>query len=488
MARHLIAAAVLVALAQPAQAQDRPTVFLHGFNSSAASWAATASRLQSRLQIAASIPELPWQLPYDAQANQLQALATGAGAPPNMVLVGHSNGGLVARQLSTKRPVGGIVTLGSPHQGAPLAATIQGVTQQYALVGQKLGQLLYMLGASNGTNRFTGLWNSPGMAPVRTAITTLGVALYYTVASIEQTIYPVVTAPVLRDMTPGSPVLTSLNSAGNLAREHVAVPARVGLVFAAREWWVGAPFVAGAPQLQYSGDRAVRDGIHYLTLIANYFTPPNVLPTDLAALSIRYQAQSIISDLLVFNSSWCGATTGHYDCSVSTDGVVPTESQFFPGDAANIGYYGPAHVNEKNESENYLFDALTQRVGLVARGASSGPPVHGAPPSTLTAGERLYPDTEVRSTNGAYALRYQSDGNLVLYGPSGAIWDSGTGGRGALYCEMQPDGNLVIYHADGSEPWASDTGGLPGAELRVQDDGYIVIYDAGNNVPWWAPQ
>ena len=53
MARLLIAALVLLAASsRPAAAQDRVTVFLHGFNSNGASWYATASRLGARLRIA----------------------------------------------------------------------------------------------------------------------------------------------------------------------------------------------------------------------------------------------------------------------------------------------------------------------------------------------------------------------------------------------------------------------------------------------------
>jgi pimeloyl-ACP methyl ester carboxylesterase len=488
--RILAAFFLLIVAAQPAGAQDRVTVFLHGFNSDVASWHDTASRLAARLQIVSHVPSLPWHLPFDTQATQLHHEANAAGAPPNAVVVGHSNGGLVARQLSTKRALGGIVTLGSPHRGAPLARNIHGVTQHYLFTGQKLGLLLYMLGASHGTNQFTGIWFSPGLAPLRAAIATLGLALSYTVGTIEGSIGPIVTAPVLADMTPGSPVLNALNSAGNTARESVAVPHRVGLVFAARDWWVGAPFVAGAPHLQYWGHASVATAIVFLGYIEAYFNYPNFLPHDPVAVTIRNQARSVISDLLVYNAVWCAATTDRPDCSVSTDGVVPTESQYFPGDAANVGYYGPAHITQKQASEPFIFDALTSRLGLKTRGAGGGGGGGGggAPQSTLTAGERLYPDTEIRSPGGAYALRYQSDGNLVLYGPDGAVWASDTAGQGGLHCEMQPDGNFVIYHASGADPWESGTAGLPGAELRVQDDGYIVIYDAGQNVPWWAPR
>lgn len=43
---------------------------------------------------------------------------------------------------------------------------------------------------------------------------------------------------------------------------------------------------------------------------------------------------------------------------------------------------------------------------------------------TLRAGEALYPDETVSSADGRFHLRYQSDGNLVLYRED---WDSAVG-------------------------------------------------------------
>lgn len=73
----------------------------------------------------------------------------------------------------------------------------------------------------------------------------------------------------------------------------------------------------------------------------------------------------------------------------------------------------------------------------------------------MKAGQRLYPDTEVRA-NGA-ALRYQGDGNLVLYGRTGARWATDTTGVAAGYLELQPDGNLVAYDANGQPYWATNS-------------------------------
>lgn len=488
MRRVLFIALLTLGLAPAAQAQDRLTVFLHGFNSNAGTWWGTATRLQGRLQIVPAVPELPWHVPFDAQANHINNLANSAGAPADTVVVGHSNGGLVARQLSTKRPLGGLVSLGSPHLGAPLAQNIQGAAFHYLRTGEQLSTLLWMLGATH-TNQYSGIWFSPRMALVRAGVAVLGAVLGQTVNDIAISIWPVVTAPVLTDMRPGSPALSSLNSGGNLGREAAAVPRRVGMVFTARDWWLGAPFVAAAPEKQYWGHGGVITGIQALEYVRAYFDYPNFAPWDGVAQSIRIQASMIISNLLIYNSVWCYATTNDPSCSMSTDGVVPTPSQYFPGNAQNVGFYGPAHVVQKDASADALADVLVNRIGLRVRSGSPGNPGNpgGPPSSTLTGGERLYPDQFVRSPNGAYTLTYQMDGNLVLYGPEGAVWSSSTHGSSPGFATMQGDGNLVVYRSDGVPIWATDTPDIPGAELRVQDDGYIVLYDSGNNVIWYAP-
>lgn len=88
---------------------------------------------------------------------------------------------------------------------------------------------------------------------------------------------------------------------------------------------------------------------------------------------------------------------------------------------------------------------------------------------TLAAGNVVYSD------NGQYHLAMQTDGNLVVYGPAGAVWQSQTSGSGGNRAVMQGDGNLVVYRADNTAVWSSKTS-RPGAFLAVQDDGNVVIY------------
>jgi hypothetical protein len=74
------------------------------------------------------------------------------------------------------------------------------------------------------------------------------------------------------------------------------------------------------------------------------------------------------------------------------------------------------------------------------------------------------------SPDRRYRLTMQGDGNLVLYGPAGPSWATGTASPYA-YTVVQGDGNIVTYdRTDGSVLWTSSTFGLY-TQLEVQNDG-----------------
>jgi hypothetical protein len=110
----------------------------------------------------------------------------------------------------------------------------------------------------------------------------------------------------------------------------------------------------------------------------------------------------------------------------------------------------------------------------------------------LSAGDALATDDTVTSTNKAFQLVMQRDGNLVVYQldsrgertlPS---WASNTVGNVGARARLQGDGNLVVYGADDATPvWASNTAGRGGAALRLEDDGTLGLYVAGECV-WTA--
>ena len=89
------------------------------------------------------------------------------------------------------------------------------------------------------------------------------------------------------------------------------------------------------------------------------------------------------------------------------------------------------------------------------------------------------------SSNRAYELRLQADGNLVVYqaDTKQSVWNAWTSGRWmypgqqlpATHLTMEPDGNLVLYGAQGSL-WDTDTHGPMNTRcLVLQDDGNLAV-------------
>ena len=103
---------------------------------------------------------------------------------------------------------------------------------------------------------------------------------------------------------------------------------------------------------------------------------------------------------------------------------------------------------------------------------------------SLLAGQTLTSGQSLTSDDGATRLVMQYDGNAVLYGPSGALWSTGTSGS-SNKLTMQTDGNLVGYPASGAALWASATSGT-GNKLAVQTDHNAVVYSASGAALWWT--
>jgi len=93
------------------------------------------------------------------------------------------------------------------------------------------------------------------------------------------------------------------------------------------------------------------------------------------------------------------------------------------------------------------------------------------------------------STSGSADLRFQQDGNLVVYDETGAArWASNTAAgetsNPGSRCVLQADGNLVVYDVGGTALWASGTQGHPNCLLFIQNDGNVVLYDPFPTAIW----
>jgi surface antigen len=117
------------------------------------------------------------------------------------------------------------------------------------------------------------------------------------------------------------------------------------------------------------------------------------------------------------------------------------------------------------------------------------PPAHVAATTrtdTLVTDGVLRAGHAIWSPSGHYEAVVQTDGNFVVYGPSGPTWASNTAGSGARdFLAMQGDGNLVLYTAEGGPVWSSSTAPSQNDHLTMQDDGNLVIYSTHGAV-WSA--
>jgi pimeloyl-ACP methyl ester carboxylesterase len=127
----LIALALLPRIAS-SQLEYGYTTFIHGFNDNSARFTTpnTAGLLSSQVDLRTrEFPSLGGDLRIDDQAVNLFNFVSGDQNGPH-VLVGHSMGGLTSRSAYFSHPgnFSAIITLGTPHDGAPIADNATRVT------------------------------------------------------------------------------------------------------------------------------------------------------------------------------------------------------------------------------------------------------------------------------------------------------------------------------------------------------------------------
>jgi hypothetical protein len=115
----------------------------------------------------------------------------------------------------------------------------------------------------------------------------------------------------------------------------------------------------------------------------------------------------------------------------------------------------------------------------------------------LKSGQTLAAGQGLTSHDGRYSAFMQGDGNFVVYRNSDgvAIWNTGTGGSGAVCVIMQGDGNLVLYTADGRAVWWTGTTAQAGLTNEFTVDGqgmaavvsYAPVWVTNTVTPGGAP-
>jgi pimeloyl-ACP methyl ester carboxylesterase len=359
---------VVVGLAAtPAVAQDHAAVFLHGLRSSPDAWLGESERLAQRTRIVPYRPTLDWRAPYAQQATALAALSSLSDN--RTIAIGHSNGGIVAREWSRHRSLAGLLTVGTPHAGAPLVTRFgewtlfAAATAPYVdLVSRAFSRpsstsfIMYSISSLLG-------WS---LGYAKSAAIDLGTAL-----AIDWRF------PVTGDMRPGSAYLSSLNSPANLSREAAVVPQRAAIATVAHNYfWAGPmrPLVPEAADQIATALYGTIAGLDFWAIWLLAHAPqgdPEVIQQVQALFSLSAHLTSI-------DPMYCGmvSSVGSNHC-VPNDGVVPHTSQRYPN-GLNIvlgldGSWAPVHTRQTQQTDDAVYAAFTEVFRVPPRSEDSPP-------------------------------------------------------------------------------------------------------------------
>jgi Zn-dependent metalloprotease len=105
-------------------------------------------------------------------------------------------------------------------------------------------------------------------------------------------------------------------------------------------------------------------------------------------------------------------------------------------------------------------------------------------PDRLFEGQSLGVDGRLFSADERFMLILQGDGNLVFYGPTGALWASNTVGVAGPRVVLGGDGNLVLLDSLNRVRWSTGTFTFKGSQLVVQNDSNLVLVERAGVATW----
>ena len=332
----------LVASAVSASGQSpNSVVFAHGA-ADAGSWQPAMSSLRTTYGVPTSVefreatnantsPVGSWRDPIVALM----------GANATSLLVGHSLGGLASRHATAQVSAGGILTIGAPHGGIPLAGALPSALN-YAYAMSTYCSSVYNLIAPGAVYLFSGQMSTEVVDLVSWLCPSMVYALVDVGARyIEQT-YP----SDFMSLAPGTTFL------GNLPVNQpnsVALRGTIGL------GQNGGPLalVMEPAEAESFGNTLIVNGLaimnHGAVLESEVdWESEHALRTHMATIA----AQEVGWNMITFAQIWCTAvTTGVFQLGscAEHDGFVPTSKQDWIG-AAAINVLDAVHTRQPQNS------------------------------------------------------------------------------------------------------------------------------------------
>jgi pimeloyl-ACP methyl ester carboxylesterase len=374
-----------LSLAPFAMAQDRDTVFLHGLDSDPSQWNAEVGRLVPKLAIRPHQPPLDWTASYEAQATSVER-ALGAALTGEIVAVGHSNGGIVARQWAKSREVRSLITIGAPNQGAPI---VDHLFEWFQFLDDILARMSNVSAVyAQAVDHDVWWWLPAQWLPRFSA----AVDLWDTANNGLLSLGLDARLPVMPEMRVASAYMTSLNSASTLNQEAMDIRDRAAIISVPKDFNFGGPFRLLDPdhyETWHDGIWATGIALDGLAGIVQVTADVS----DLDAFDLADRISSVAEWFLQFEEVWCRSVSDPSPYAVGHcyehDGIVPAWSQAYDSPRVQfiVASNGPIHTREMSETDDQLFQALTSIAHVPAReesapGAGALPQDPSSPPSS----------------------------------------------------------------------------------------------------------
>ena len=302
--------------------------YVHGAASGPGVWGRIRPALDPSFSGVHTAVTLDWRSGLESQARDLFGQLSASGGT-GFLLIGHSNGGLVARrtaQLSSGSPgslVGGVVAISSPHAGVPLARVGRQVVSDFLTA--QLQSIVTRIGGSCWRGQFSWLCD-------------------FATDAAGEFVPRIVTyalddlAPFVRDDQPGSAFLSALNSAPEPFRRYSIETASQGRWKFVRMFgdWICAP------EDRCSGNH-LQNMMESVYEVLRYCGSNSIARAKLGAISDKCRdVRWTLSAIDVQYERW----TAPGD---ESDGLVPLKSQTYPGTVD--GRYTKRNARESHPGE-----------------------------------------------------------------------------------------------------------------------------------------
>lgn len=330
----LLLAAVATAGAQP----PTKVMLVHGINATSGTWDPLFSLLQGDSRFA------PYRTSLDSRdylTNQANGLVSylNANVGSGAFLTGHSQGGLISRKASRTYAAGAILTIGTPHYGAPIAGSVDDASLWFGVLGGALLTATYSL---------DDVLNDPFSVHYRDVAAALPEASWLYGFALEAValmlqVIPQTNNLALDDLSGATSFLGTLNSqagseSGGTRRQAIVVQVDGGYLGGVLRLGVSAELAdALGSDINAAGNILIASSIG----IESECGPAHLdwLDHTLGAIALFDAGLQLVD----YPAWWSFDIVGGYP----SDMVVPTWSQEMPSSTVPaLNFAGPSHVQE----------------------------------------------------------------------------------------------------------------------------------------------